>query len=210
MNENQFIIIQGPTKYFGDIIDCYKNQPNVIVSTFNYEPPEALSKLSEFFLTVTIPFDFHPGLGNLNCQSKTTSAGLYMAKKMGATHALKLRSDMIVSNVPEFMKVLQQKPRLSFLAWHYDGYLVDYLNYGPIDEMIEFWDIFAVNSNFAEKNLMNHFYEVKQEQNTTFENIKTHVDFFLEDLIKMDIHIYWLKYNIYISEYYKHECYKYK
>lgn len=204
-----FIIVAGPLTYYQEIINCYDKYPNVIISTLDNDSIK-LDALRAHFPVISTPLNFNPGTGNLNCQTRTTVEGLLKAKEMGATHALKIRSDMIVSDISKFMEMLNKKTRLSFLAWHYHGYLVDYLNYGPIDDMVKFWNVFAINGNFAEKNLMDHFSKVKQEPLNNYKDVKRHVDFFMKDLIDMEIRIHWLKYDLDVSEYYKHECYWYK
>ncbi len=208
-NINQYIIVQGPTKYYKELIESYQHQKNIIISTLDNEPLENINELKKYFKLIVYPFQFNPGTGNLNCQTITTTNGLLSANTLGATHALKIRSDMIISDVQKFMKILEEKPRISFLAWHIDGYLIDYLNYGSINDMIDWWNVIEVNINYAERNLINHFSMIKKEQLFTISNIKKHVDFFMEDLHKANIHIHWLKNNIMVSEYHKHECYKY-
>jgi len=204
-----FIVIAGPLTYYQEIINCYDTYPNVIVSTLDNDTIK-LNAIREHFPVSSLQLDFNPGTGNLNCQTRTTVEGLLMAKERGATHALKIRSDMIVSDVPKFMDILSKKPRLSFLAWHYHGYLVDYLNYGPIDDMVKFWNVFETNEYFAERNLMNHFSAVKNEPINSFTDVKRHVDFFMRDLMDTGIRIHWLKHGLDVSQYHRHECYWYE
>ena len=206
---NQFIIIQGPLTYYDQIIEFYSTYKNVIISTMDNDS-DKIEKLKKYFKLITIPDDFAHGTGNLNCQSKTSFNGICEANVLGATHVLKIRSDMIISDINKFMEILKSKSKISFLAWHTDGYLVDYVNYGEIGNMMEFWNLYLVNNDFAEKNLLNNFIRIKNLKNITFENIKNNVEFFMEDLIKNNIRIYWLKNKIYVSDYYQYECYKYK
>lgn len=203
-----FIVVAGPLTYYKEIISSYDKYSNIIVSSLDTDI-EKINAIKEHFPLILVPFDFNPGKGNLNCQTRTTVAGLMKAKELGATHALKIRSDMVISDLPKFIKILEAKSRISFLTWHTDGYLTDYLNYGPIDDMIEFWNVFEINDNFAEKNLIDNFSKTKQDIFKNFKDISKHVDFFLGDLLRENICIHWIKYNINVSEYYKHNCYLY-
>jgi hypothetical protein len=206
---NQYIVIQGPTTYCKDIVKCYGEYSNVIFSTLNEESTDDVNFLQTKFDVVVSPYNFQNGYGNLNKQTITSCNGLKLAKQMGASHALKIRSDMTISNINSFMNILGNKSKLAFLAWHFHGYLVDYLNYGPIDEMIKFWDLVEINNTFAEKNLIQNYAKHINVSNITFENIKTHVDFFIEDLKTHNIRIHWMKYGLNISDYYKNESYTY-
>lgn len=206
----QFIIIQGPATYYKNIIECYKTYPNIVYSTLNNSSSECINEIQTHFPVVVTPFNFPAGTGNLNCQCITSTEGLKLAKSLGATHALKIRSDMIITDILKFMDILKTKSKISFLAWHTDGYLVDYINYGQIDEMIEFWNVFELNFNFAERNLIQHFSTMKKEPISTFTDVKKYVEFFMADLKNNNICINWLKYDIKVSEYYIHNCYKYE
>ena len=206
----QYIVIQGPTTYYKELIDAYKSIPNIIISTFNNMPVESINELSTHFPVIVSDSNINPGKGNLNYQCMSSYNGLDYVKNLGTTHALKLRSDLIISDPQKFMNILEKYNKLTFLAWHGEGYLVDYLNYGPINDMLNFWNLQICNDKFGELNLLEHYCQSANISPITYENIKTKISFFMEDLIHSEIRIYWLKYQIYISDYYKYECYIYK
>jgi hypothetical protein len=72
--------------------------------------------------------------------------GLIKAKDLGYSHVLKLRSDLILTNPSKFLSILDLES-LNFLCWadhkvykNCQGYLVDYLIFGQVDEMIKLWE----------------------------------------------------------------------
>lgn len=95
------------------------------------------------------------GIGNVNLQLVSTLAGLTAAKDRGAEFVYKTRCDqrMYGVNIDEFLlnlikafpvaKGFKQKYRIiasSFLTLKYAPYLVtDMLQFGHIDDMIEYW-----------------------------------------------------------------------
>lgn len=82
----------------------------------------------------------HTGQNSVNLQIATTLAGCLAAKQRGATHVVKLRSDLAIHDAEFFFgHVLRwHQPRLSFLGW-WTGtprYPCDYMFAGPVDELI--------------------------------------------------------------------------
>jgi hypothetical protein len=89
----------------------------------------------------------YSGPANLNYQKVSTLSGLKKAKELGYDRALKLRGDIIPTNINELIKSFDNDS-LNFLCWHCHevypncpGYLIDYLMSGKIDYLIELWDI---------------------------------------------------------------------
>jgi hypothetical protein len=110
------------------------------------------------------------GHGNINIQIATVMKGLNKAKELGGTHCIKIRSDMYFSDTKKFIDNMVYDNRIHQLAyvnhfyphafpkeipqinsWIKDNnfeienisgynYILDFCNYGPIDEMILFWD----------------------------------------------------------------------
>lgn len=195
------IIIQGPTKVFseinGKLINCYKEQKkywtnyssNLIFSTWENEEND--------FENDTIIFNTYPensGRLHLWYQQKSTMEGLKLAKKMNFEYALKLRSDMVITNPDNFFKILDLD-KLNFLAWNTfesypknPGYFLDFLMFGPIDEMIKLWDIKEDFANGPEIMLTDSY----------IKNCSIDINYFLNKLTE-DNDIHWLKKDIKFS-----------
>ena len=140
------IVIQGPSNYVEEVKITWKgfdlifstwkgsedkyNKNDVVI--FNEEP------------TISGPFNF-------NFQRISSYNGLLKAKELGYTHALKIRSDYLPTNSQKFIELLDFN-KMNFLLWHYtsflwldfptlNGYFTDHFSFGPIDYMLEMWDI---------------------------------------------------------------------
>ena len=132
------------------------------------------------------------GRQNVCLQQKSTLAGLEEAKKRGYTHAFKVRSDLVPFGDGAGAAILElQKPGLNFLFWHnWDGgYHVDYLMSGPIDELIKMWSFTGFHL-FPERLLTNQINECNLGP----------INYF-GDKITKENDLYWIKNNIYISNY---------
>lgn len=88
-----------------------------------------------------------PGRGNVNLQIYTSSVGLALAKKLNASHALKIRGDISIENVRKFFEhiVPHNTPALSLLTTYNNLYPTvpyypcDFMAAGPIDEVIKYF-----------------------------------------------------------------------
>ena len=99
---------------------------------------------------VPMPRGTFPGSQrNSNWQRATTIAGLLFAASRGATHAIKMRGDFVITNFTQFREIAGFPLQLHCLWW-YDGgpaggingrplppSPADQLFYGPIDHMID-------------------------------------------------------------------------
>lgn len=198
------IVIQGPMKTTAEfnrsiVIDCYKEQKkywlefsnNLIFSTWEDQKDDYQSD-RVIFNSYPIP----SGRLNLWYQQKTTMEGLKLAKELGYKYALKLRSDMVITNPVEFFKCLDFN-KLNFLAWNTfesypknPGYFLDFLMFGPIDEMIKLWDIKEDFANGPEIMLTDSY----------IKNCKIDVNYFLDKLNENN-ELYWLKRDIKFSSF---------
>jgi len=78
----------------------------------------------------------HPGKNNVNLQLITSSAGIRAAKSVCATHAIKMRGDLHLSQPSRFIeKVVGFPPKLTTVTWI--GYMTDYVVAGPIADLEE-------------------------------------------------------------------------
>jgi len=104
MNKKVFLVIQGHTQYCDTVLNNVKEVENVIWSTDTDAPEEHLNKIenSNVNLVVSDKPEFS-GYGNVNVQVNSTIVGLEKAKLMGATHAIKMRSDLIFTDPKKFI-----------------------------------------------------------------------------------------------------------
>ena len=50
----QGIVIQGPINYYKEIVECYENIPNTVVSTWEDEPEESIKYIESFGIPVIL------------------------------------------------------------------------------------------------------------------------------------------------------------
>jgi len=199
------IIIQGPLKtdsITGNHIDCVSKQletlhefkENIIFST--WEDQEVSSDIKNNYKFIFNTYPEEKKQLNLWLQKKSTMEGLLMAKNEGFKYALKLRSDMILTNPKEFFKNMD-KNKLNFLCWNTfqsypnsPGYFTDFLVFGEIDEMITLWDIQEDFANGPEIMLTDRYVK----------HCKLDVNYLLSTLNDNN-DINWLKYEFNFSIY---------
>ena len=82
----------------------------------------------------------HPGRHNVNLQAASTAAGLRAAQAAGATHALKIRGDVRVTDAARLLRAVVGVPsRLTVLAWVGGGYPTDQVVAGPLEELLRYF-----------------------------------------------------------------------
>jgi hypothetical protein len=212
----QGIVIQGPTNYCKEIIDCYVNIPNVVFSTWDDEPQENIDfiKLKGIDVIQSSKPTF-PGYLNINYQTLSTFAGIQYLKDKGITEVLKIRGDLQPNNIKLLLELLQNKP-LSFLAickpdvrpLYYEleyahnsfDFPVDLFLYGNIENLEKCFN-FQMDQNLsippesliAYSYFINSNLEFKLEYNTFINN---GITFFMNEFLENNIEIKWLKQNL--------------
>jgi len=142
------IVVQGPSLYVEEVKNAWKDfKKDLIFSTW---------KGSEYKYNSTdiVIFNDTPkssGYYNFNLQKISSYNGLLKAKELGYTYALKIRSDYLPTNAKNLISILKFD-KINYLLWEFTsflwltfptlpGYFTDHLIFGPINEMIELWDI---------------------------------------------------------------------
>jgi len=140
---NDFVIIVQGSNIYVEQIKKALTDLNVIFSTWVGEEEKYCKNDNVIFNEIPN----YSGPANLNYQKVSTLSGLKKAKELGYNRALKLRGDIIPTNINELIKLFNNNS-LNFLCWHCHevypncpGYLIDYLMSGKIDDLIELWDI---------------------------------------------------------------------
>ena len=225
-----YTIIQGHTKFCDIIIDKYKNIDNIIWSTDTTAPSEDLDKIRKSNIKLITSSPVASGPGNINLQVVSTMAGINHASYLGATHCIKIRSDMLLSDLSKFINYMTFDDRIHHLAYvdhnaeslslpnerysidnwitNYNipiknisnyNYTLDFMNYGPIDEMINFWNYPAENDRLpvpAEHKFMYRYLQLKNHEiDMSFENLSKIFGFFLTKLRKSNIQLHTLKWE---------------
>lgn len=188
------IIVQGATTYLKEVKEALKYN-KVLYSTWQGE--EFKYNSDDIVIFNEIPS--YSGPANLNFQKTSTLLGLIKAKELGYKKALKLRSDIIPTNIDKFIDLIDNQC-LNFLCWHHHevypncpGYLVDYLMSGRIDDLIKLWDIKNMNwCNVPEIHLTNQYIQ------NLMDTVK--INYFLSSLGE-DNDLYWIKNKIMLSSY---------
>jgi hypothetical protein len=218
---SQGIVIQGPTNYYREIVDCYADVPNVVFSTWDDEPQENIDYIkSKNIDIVQSPKPIFPGYLNVNYQTLSTYVGLEYLKEKGVTEALKIRGDLKPNNVKLLLEILKNKP-ISFLAickpdarpLYYEleythtsfDFPVDLFLYGSVENLekcfafqIEQELPIPPESLIAYNYFLNSNLEFKLDYNTF---IKNNISFFMNDCLKNNIKVKWLKQGWDLIEY---------
>jgi hypothetical protein len=142
-----------------------------------------------------------PGPYHFFYQKKCSLEGLRFCKQIGYDYVLKIRNDLIPTNINNFLKIIDFN-KFNFVGRHTGGsitYFIDYFMSGRTDNLIKLWEVDDVRDNdFVEQILTRRFYDCLNDVS---------VNFILNDLNR-DNDLYWFKNNIFISEYKKENCYK--
>lgn len=189
--DNFCVVIQGPSSHVDRLRHAFSSVP-VIFSTW----VGSEHHYKEDDIVVYNQYPSEAGIGNTNYQKATTLAGLAKAKERGCTRALKIRSDMVPSNLSDFMNLLD-KDKLTLFSWHFvpdtkvRAYVVDYLMAGSIEDLIKMWSFelryFDIPEALLTNNIIKHF-EGRE------------INYLLHKL-SHDNEIIWIKYNTHLSDY---------
>jgi hypothetical protein len=152
----QGIVIQGPTSYWEQVIDGYKDFSNVVWSTWEDEPEGNIKNIQQHIPVIQVPKPKFPGYLNINLQCISTYAGAQYLQSLGVTEVLKTRGDVNITNLVPLMESLKGN-QMSFLAICKEGvrtdiayelgyfhnshdYPTDQVIYGSIESIINTFD----------------------------------------------------------------------
>ena len=183
------IIVQGQINYKKELMDCYSNSPiDVIFSTWTGEE----DKFSSDTICIFNKKPVNAGVQNLMLQYETTINGLKYAYKNGYDFAIKIRSDMMPTNINKFVKLFDKDINLFYWHNYRHGYITDYFMGGEINNMIKLWDL-DLNQSY-------HYPEQGITKNFFSKYLNKDYQFIGPRIIK-DNDIFWIKNNIYLSSY---------
>ena len=203
--DNTAIVLQGPVEYAEQIVDCYSHvKKNVIISTNLIKKDQKEILEDNKFLVKKAPTPTHAGKYNFNNQVATTYNGVVTAKKMGFEHVLKLRSDIMIDDVVNFVSKLDRSS-VYFSARHNHArmsYLCEHMLFGSTDFMVKLWNIPESQSyEGPEIQLTRKFYSITK----SYDDVK----FLFPVLYKNEIEARWIKYKKDLREFKKDEKFTY-
>lgn len=139
------IIIQGPTKYYLDILPSYKGFKNVLWCIWDDEPNENITAIRNSGIYVNlISKPINSGYWNINLQCKSTMFGLIESKKLfNSKFYIKIRSDFKIFNMKLLCnRFIERNEKLNFIGWANmeNGFFLDYIVFGEFEPMERFWE----------------------------------------------------------------------
>jgi hypothetical protein len=161
------VIIQGPT-----ICDnVHMNKASwtgypIIFSTWEDSDVKCYSPTDSVILN---KYPEEKGIKNLNLQIASTLSGLYRAKELGFTRALKWREDFYPTNPSELMKLFKSDC-INFYAYmnHENGYITDFFMEGDINDMINLFTIDNIKVRYPEFAFTKRMYELGFDTKVNF------------------------------------------
>ena len=224
----QGIVIQGPTNHCKKIIEHYKHIPNIVWSTWDDEPIDNLKYIEDNIPLIINKKSLFPGYLNINLQVLSTFSGIeYLINNKEVTEILKIRGDIIVSDIDKTLNILKGKP-LSFLQMCKPGvrkdiiYDLEYTHFShdyPADVIIYGNSNIMLNGfNFY----IDEFYPIPPESLIAYSLFKqmdiefileynhlisNGITFFMQDCLDNNVDILWLKNNLNIVEETKNKIY---
>lgn len=208
-NMNTCFVITGLIDSFFTplLIESYKNSTNKIVSTWNNQDPILIKSLKENGFHIIQ--DEYPTINKqTNYQSKAIYNGCVEAKKLGYTHVIRMRTDIISDDIDKFYILLNEQflnkdKFVSFCGIEtFDGiYFYDVMIGGQVNKMLDFFKNEQVleDTRYIEKYLLEMYLH---KTDPTREDIKSIFNFCYQHCEMLDIHFYFYKYEMEIIYYY--------
>jgi hypothetical protein len=198
-NNDVCLVITGllQDNYVNEMIESYKNIKNKIVSTWNDQDTILIEKLkNNGFIVLTN--DYPSNKTSANVQALACYNGLKKAKELNFNYVIRIRTDMIVSDINKFIEIYLElmKDKLVSLYCHNNNsglYIDDFFIGGLIDKMILFYNLQqeSTNTRFPEKFLQEKYMNTT---NVTIEKLREFFVFSIEKLYQNNISVKNLKY----------------
>lgn len=224
----QGIVIQGPTQFYKEVVANWLGWPNVVWSTWEDEPKEAIEYIAnnKIYVLLNKRPEFR-GDANINLQALSTYNGINFLRNHGVKEVLKIRSDHTISDVKPFLESLYGR-KIAFLAManaskrggfyynlEYEHFAHDYpsdnIVYGDINEMSLMWNFQTSQIYMVPPESMviyNWMVSKGFKFDLDFNYLqRCGVSFFLRDCVNKNINIQWLKKNQSLIELYNNEYY---
>lgn len=199
------IILQGPTNYINDMINCYGNCQNVVFSTWETEKNNIPINTSNINMVLHKEPSIS-GYHNINFQAVSTREGINYAKqKWNTKYMLKIRSDIVIPNISAFITILEEKivndlSKIYILAYQIGNgnmWPIDYIVFGTTEVMEKYWNIPIEHygTMFPEQVLNVQFTKIDYFNiNNPGDKILfgNYYEYLLKDINESGLQIYWL------------------
>jgi|11BtaG_2_1085332.scaffolds.fasta_scaffold48004_2 hypothetical protein len=182
---SRVVIIQGPTTNYSQLKNKWGD--NLIWSTWKGEESH-YSDQDEVIFNI-IPNQ--KGTQNVNLQKISTLSGLYKAKELGYTRAVKTRSDLYPTNYSKLTSLFKKGLNITFFHNHRQGYYVDYIFEGNIDLLIKCFSFEDTTPFYAEQVITKNINKIYSKQNI----------YYYGNLLNKNNDLFWIKKNLYLSNY---------
>ena len=148
------VVVQGPTyaQWTEKVRESWEGY-QIIFSTWDNSNR---SVYSETDIVIYNPIPSDVCVKNLNLQKVSTINGFKMAKELGWTRALKVRSDFTTTTADGLFSLFD-KDKLNLHAY-WNGYINDFYMEGEIDDIITLFEV-DTNGNFPEWKLTKKLYK---------------------------------------------------
>lgn len=182
------LVVQGPSSYVNEIKQSVGDIVPLVFSTW---VGEEHNYSSDDIVVFNTPPSF-AGIGNLCYQHTSTINGLIKARDLGFSRAIKIRSDMIITNPRSFLNLFIKN--LNFFYWHnrHGGYIVDYVMGGNINSMISLWDLELNKDWLHAEQALTHSFIKKFLYSGNY--------YFFGDVLDSNNDIIWMKYNTKLTD----------
>ena len=166
-----------------------------IISTWNNADTASIDKLrANDFMIIQSTFPDNIAFRSSNYQHFSYLHGIKFARNLGATHVLRMRSDMYCTNITRMLEIYQElycnKPIFITYYTHDGGYLIDY----ACMFALTFYDNFTFtyqtsdDPQFTEKYLQETYFGSSE-----WNGIEPQITLSLKLLLENDIDFLWLK-----------------
>jgi len=188
------------------IINHYAMYNNVIWSTWEDAPNHVIGYLKrKNILTIINEYPQERGRGNCNLQKISTLNAIEAIKQFNPKYVFKLRTDLLfpkIENVIEKIKLrLDNEKKLSGLCWDdwkESKFILDQLLFGEIEHVEAYWNLQNINGFVERQVILEYLNKRGIEYNPEgyhemggghhgFDFIKKYFDFFMQDLIDLNI-----------------------
>jgi hypothetical protein len=211
----QGIVIQGPLTFYKEIVECYKHIPNIVISTWDDENIEHINYIKNNNIPIVLSTKpTIPGYLNINMQTISTMRGIHYLEQIKVTEILKIRTDIITTNIDKLLSLLKGKPLALlgickpnirpleyYLEYNHNSFdfpinLMEYGNLENIKNLFNF--IIEDNIPIPPESLLsyNYFKSNNLEFKLDYDHfIKNNIYFYLNDCLHHNIDFLWLKRN---------------